>query len=160
MRAVNYSGKNMELSFSLFLLVTRIANELKLNTNTCTTTVIHVRFWLRVYWIFVHLPLPPASYKQANVYAYIHRYFFLLTRYSSSCIYATQCSIFLRMQRCVSLLCTNSFNITNWLKLTWEDNGGRSAHNTEEGAIDWIVGARTCRHFALFLCVLGYKMKI
>lgn len=48
-------------------------------------------------------------------------------------------------------------------KLTWEDNGGRSAHNTEEGAIDGVVVACIWRHFAMFLCVfLGcvYKMKI
>lgn len=39
-------------------------------------------------------------------------------------------------------------------KLTWEDNGGRSAHNTEEGAIDGVVVARIWRHFALFfVCV-------
>lgn len=44
------------------------------------------------------------------------------------------------------------------VKLTREDDGGGGAHNTEEGAIDWVVAAHFRRHFALFVVfVLGYK---
>lgn len=76
------------------------------------------------------------------------------------------------MQHCVSLsmkfwwIGGRHFSICDYKrkkKLTWEDNGGRSAHNTEEGAIDGVVVACIWRHFALFfVCVLGcvYKMKI
>lgn len=152
-----------------FLLVTRISNRLKLKHKhmhdyaVCDLTVSVLSF----------CTLAAACRLQKRLHTYRHGYFssffFCWLDVLLLLAFTPQNVRFFYACSAARPFCKRIMKFTGrlfffWVslfeRLTWEDNGGRSAHNTEEGAIDGVVVARTW-HFALFFVVcLGYKMKI